>query len=370
MNPSLLIVDDDSGTRFSLQGYFRARGFGVDDVDSYDAALAKLGDRAPTAVLLADDLSQGDVIRCLAELLRRAPGIVVIVLGDGSIEPTLRAMRAGAHGYVSRPASAAAIHDLVLRHGPRKLTSPALKAAAAAGFFESKSPAMRRLEEQTARVLDAAASVLIVGDAGTGKKRLARHIHERGARASKPLVEVSCAGLTLELFEGTGDSTRGLLEMAHGGTLVLDDIESLDVTVQRALLVAIEHAKFDVRLIATSRSDLAGECSVRRDLFYRLATIRLRVPNLRERKDDVIPLARRLVTSLCADSRRDLPAIDPAVERILAAHPWHGNVRELKDVLSRALDRAIGPKIGASEVVLGERPTTAPRSRYRIEVAR
>jgi DNA-binding NtrC family response regulator len=324
--------------------------------------------------LLADDLwnSNGDAIRCFNEIRRIAPTTVIIFCGDGSIERTVRGMHAGAHGYVSRGSSPAVVHDLVLKHAPRRPTAPTLKAAASANFFECTSLPMRRLEEQAARVLEATASVLIVGGAGVGKKRLARHIHERGPRAQMPFVEVCCAGLSLELFEGAGDSTRGLLELANGGTLVLDDIESLDKTVQRALLSAIEHAnkKYDVRIISTAKTDLAGESPVQRDLFYRLATITLRVPSLRERKDDIIPLSRRLVTSLCAISRRELPVIESDVERMLLQHHWNGGVRELKDVLQRSLDRATSAKITKADVVLGEKMTTVPRSRYRVEVAR
>jgi len=365
----LLIVDGDPGTRLSVRGYLLARGFRIEDAPSAVVALERFASFEPSAVLVADDLA-GDPLALAAELKRRAPSTTVILTGSGAIDRTVRAIR-HADGYVSRPVNAAALHDLILRRAPRKATSFALKAVASATFFEFESEAMRRLEEQVERVVAADCNALVVGDAGTGKKRLARHLQERSRRANKPFVEVGCAGLTRELFEGGKDRTRGLLEMAAGGTLVLDGVDQLDPTVQRALLAAIEARAHDVRILSTTRRDVDATASLRREVYYRLATVTLGVPRLRDRPEDVLPLARRLVTSLCAESRRELPVLAPDAERVLRTHTWPGNVRELKDVLSRALDRGAGHTITRGDVVIGERPTLIPRSRqFRLEIAK
>jgi len=244
--------------------------------------------------------------------------------------------------------------------------------------FDTRDPAFESVLRVAERAARTAASVLVLGETGTGKNRMARFLHERSARATGPFVEVPCANVALELFEsdvfghepGAFTDARatklGRLELAHGGTLFLDEIGALEVPAQGKLLRALEERTFervggnatlqvDVRIVASSRErpeELVTSGRLRDDLLYRLDVIRVDLPALRQRPQDVGPLAASILDETIA--RHALPArgFSPEALRRLAAHDWPGNVRELRHVVERAAILADQPSIEPEDLPL------------------
>ena len=242
--------------------------------------------------------------------------------------------------------------------------------------FDTTDTAFERILRIAERAARSQASVLVLGETGTGKNRMARFLHERSARAAGPFVEVSCANVAPELFEsdlfghepGAFTDARttkiGRLEHAHGGTLFLDELQDFDVAVQGKLLRALEERTFervgghqtlevDVRIIASSRErpeDLVAEGRLRDDLLYRLDVIRIELPPLRERPADVVPLALSLLAESVARHALGPRALSPEAARRLAEHAWPGNVRELRHVVERAAILAADAAIATEDL--------------------
>ena len=244
--------------------------------------------------------------------------------------------------------------------------------------FDTRDPAFESVLRVAERAARTQASVLVLGETGTGKNRMARFLHERSARAAGPFVEVPCANVATDLFEsdlfghepGAFTDARatkiGRLELAHGGTLFLDEIGALEVAAQGKLLRALEERTFervggnatlqaDVRIVASSRErpeDLVASGRLRDDLLYRLDVIRVDLPALRQRSEDVAPLAASILDETVA--RHALPArgFSPEALRRLAAHAWPGNVRELRHVVERAAILADRPAIEPEDLPL------------------
>ena len=244
--------------------------------------------------------------------------------------------------------------------------------------FDTRDPTFESVLRVAERAARTAASVLVLGETGTGKNRMARFLHERSARATGPFVEVPCANVAVELFEsdlfghepGAFTDARatklGRLELAHGGTLFLDEIGALEIPAQGKLLRALEERTFervggnatlqaDVRIVASSRErpeELVAAGRLRDDLLYRLDVIRVDLPALRQRPEDVAPLAASILDETLA--RHALPArgFSPEALRRLAAHDWPGNVRELRHVVERAAILADRPSIEPEDLPL------------------
>ena len=244
--------------------------------------------------------------------------------------------------------------------------------------FDTRDPTFESVLRVAERAARTAASVLVLGETGTGKNRMARFLHERSARATGPFVEVPCANVAVELFEsdlfghepGAFTDARatklGRLELAHGGTLFLDEIGALEIPAQGKLLRALEERTFervggnatlqaDVRIVASSRErpeELVASGRLRDDLLYRLDVIRVDLPALRQRPEDVAPLAASILDETVA--RHALPArgFSPEALRRLAAHDWPGNVRELRHVVERAAILADRPSIEPEDLPL------------------
>jgi transcriptional regulator with PAS, ATPase and Fis domain len=231
------------------------------------------------------------------------------------------------------------------------------------GELVAKSPAMRRVLELAGRVAPTDATVLITGESGTGKERLARFLHERSKRSKGPMLAVNCGALPEPLLEselfghvkgaftGAASDKKGLFEAAAGGTLLLDEIGETSPAVQVKLLRALQEHRVrpvgstrevpvDVRIIAATNRDLEAmvrERAFRKDLFYRLRVVPLEVPPLRERRDDILPLAQQFIRSVCAEHACGPCALSPEALDLLMAYDWPGNVRELENAIERGV---------------------------------
>jgi DNA-binding NtrC family response regulator len=365
----LLLVDDDPGSRFALREYFELRGFVVDEADSLKAALASFQASRPDAAVLDHSLPDGTALDLLPRLRALDAGVPLIVLtGHGSIDLAVQAVKEGAEHFFTKPVELATLAVVVerlldqQRQRQRALAGRSREARRAVDPFLGTSDAIRRLAEEAVRIQESDSPVLIQGETGTGKGVLAAWLHQKGPRAEEAFVDLNCATLSKELLEselfghekgaftGAVSAKPGLLEVAHRGTLFLDEVGDMDPLVQPKLLKVLEEQRYrrvgevrdrqvDVRLIAATHQDLAEavrEKRFRSDLFYRISTIPLAVPPLRARTEDLPLLVRELLDRIAGDLGRARIEVGSQALRALQQYAWPGNVRELRNVLERA----------------------------------
>jgi len=368
--PKILIVDDEPGIRFGVRDFLESDGLEVEEADSVAAGERAVREGHPDAVILDHMLPDGTALDLLPRLRELDPSLPVVVLtGHASIDLAVRAVKEGADQFLAKPVELPALLVLLRRlleaqrERRRQIAGRTRQAREAIDPFVGSSAAIRELEEQARRVATSSSPILIEGETGTGKGVLARWLHRNGPRADEPFVDMNCAGLSREFLEtelfghekgaytGAVSSKPGLLEVAHRGVTFLDEIGDLDPQVQPKLLKVLEEKRFrrlgevrdrqvDVQLIAATHQDLATltrEKKFRSDLYYRISTLPLRVPTLRERPEDIPVLARGLLDAFAADLGRRGLRLSPDAEAKLVRHPWPGNVRELRNVLERAL---------------------------------
>jgi DNA-binding NtrC family response regulator len=395
---SILIVEDEHGILFSLERFFLGRGFRVRTAETAGTAVERFREELPDAVLLDYCLPDGDGLSVLKSMQGADATVPVIILtAHGTIDLAVRAMKEGAEQFFTKPVELAAVAAVVERaienHRARRSKSAgkSRRTRKAVDPFLGISPAIRRLAEQAHRVQGASSPVLILGETGSGKGLLASWLHESGPRGEEPFLDLNCAGISREFFEselfghekgaftGAVASKPGLFELAHHGTLFLDEIGDVDPGVQPKLLKVLEDQRLrrlgdvrerqvDVRLIAATHHDLEALVAAgrfRSDLFYRISALPLRVPPLRERREDLPLLARSLLVKIASTTGR--PGLELADEAIalLQEHPWPGNVRELRNVLERAALYCDHPVIGAAGLSECLRSPAASRNRPR-----
>jgi len=372
MAHDILIVDDEADIRMLIAGVLRDEGYATREAADSTAALAAIRGRRPSLVVL-DIWLQGselDGIGILREIRRDHPHLPVIVIsGHGTIETAVAAIKIGAYDFVEKPFKA----DRLLLLVERAIEAARLKREReewklrAGGEIEliGSSSAVAQVRQAIERVAPTGSRVLIAGPAGAGKEVVARLLHTRSRRADGPFVVINCATmrpdrLEIELFgtEGEGDGGRkiGTFEQAHGGTLLLDEVADMPLETQGKIVRALQEQTFervggnlrvqvDVRVIASSNRDLVGEMSAgrfREDLFYRLNVVPIRVPALRERREDIPLLARHFMAR--SGEAAGLPP-RPLGEDALAAlqaYDWPGNVRQLRNVMDWLLIMAPG----------------------------
>jgi DNA-binding NtrC family response regulator len=368
--PKILLVDDESQIRTAVRRYLELQNFEIQEADSCQSAVASCRESRPDVVLLDYMLPDGNALTLLPSLQEIQPEIPVIILtGHGTVDLAVEAMKAGAEHFVTKPLELAALHRIVLRsleNQRNRLKVVANESRIAREFldaFVGQSPGIRRLARLAEKCLRTDGPILIEGETGSGKGTLAMWLHKHSPRAGEAFVDLNCAGLSRELLEtelfghergaftGAVSNKMGLLDVAHRGTVFLDEIGDADLMVQAKLLKVLEEKRFrrlgdvrdrqvDVRLIAATHHDLRSlikEQKFRSDLYFRISTVLLRIPPLRERPEDITPLAAQLLQKIAADMKHPGIELIPKAAAALEQYSWPGNIRELRNVLERAV---------------------------------
>jgi two-component system nitrogen regulation response regulator NtrX len=382
MADRILIVDDEESIRRSLAGILTDEGFETATARDGDHALSMLrADPPPSLVILDIAMPGRDGIDVLEEMHAVAPDIPVVMMsGHGTIETAVRATKLGAYDFIEKPLSVdkllLTLHH-ALRHAGlarenRELRAEALRAHEILGT----SDVVRRLKEQIALAAPTNGWVLITGENGTGKELVARQVHLQSRRADRPFVEVNCAAIPEELIEselfghekgaftGAIAQKRGKFELAHTGTIFLDEIADMSLKTQAKILRILQEHKFervggsepmevDVRVIAATNKSLEKEIAAgrfREDLYYRLAVIPFHVAPLRERREDIPILVNAFVREFCAEAGVREKAIQPRAMSALQNYGWPGNVRELRNLVERLVLMTPGPRIAVDDL--------------------
>jgi DNA-binding NtrC family response regulator len=360
----ILVVDDEPAIRFGIRDFLTSHGFEVDEADTCRAAEEAFRKGRPDVAVIDYMLPDGtalDLLPRLKDIDPEAP--VAILTAHGSIDLAVRAIKEGAEQFLTKPVELPTLLIVLQRllehqrNRQKHLAGRARQTRVVVDPFLGTSTAIRQLSDDARKVVASESPILIQGETGTGKGLLAQWFHDNGPRADEAFVDLNCAGLSKEFLEtelfghekgaftGAVASKAGLLEVAHRGTVFLDEIGDMDLAVQAKLLKVLEEKRFrrlgsvsdrrvDVRLISATHQDLhhlVQEQRLRSDLYFRINTLSLFVPPLRERTEDIPVLARHLLQGLANDHE-----LSPGAETALQAYAWPGNIRELRNVLERA----------------------------------
>jgi NtrC-family two-component system response regulator AlgB len=365
----LLVVDDERNIRARLTGFFQSCGHSVQSAEGGAQALELLADNRLVDLVLTDyRMAEVNGLELLQQIKHQAPETPVILMtAYGTIENAVAAMKAGAYDYLVKPFSLEQVQLVVERalefHKLLAENRALRDTLEERPLVESQSSTMRRLFETARQAARSEATILLTGESGTGKNVLARQIHHWSSRRHHPFVVVNCTTLSEHLLEsqlfghmrgaftGAVKDKPGRLEAADGGTVFLDEIGDLTAALQTKFLRFVQEQSFErvggmdtirvnTRIIAASNRDLATEVAehhFRDDLFYRLNVITLRVPPLRERTEDILPLAERMLQTEAMRSQRPGLCFSPEAAATLTRYSWPGNVRELRNAVERAV---------------------------------
>jgi DNA-binding NtrC family response regulator len=383
MTERLLIVDDDATIATGLQTLLEGEWETKTAMNGRDAR-ATFADFSPDVALLDVNLPDVSGLELLHDFKMYSEAVAVIMMsGQGTFDRVVESMRLGAETFLQKPFDYDTL-QLTLASVKRMIATrrelQALRRADSPDVdrLPGISPAVQRLNELLGQVARVPSPVLIEGESGTGKGVFAHLIHNRSPRARGPFVDLNCAGLSKELLESelfghergaftnAMNTKPGLFEVAADGTLFLDEIGEMDATVQARLLKAIEEKRFrrvggirdltaNFRLVAATNRDLAMEAAAgrfRSDLYYRLNVVRVRMPPLRERPDDIPVLVEVMLRPLAKELGKPLPTVSPRALKKLEQYGWPGNVRELRNVLERALLTMSGKEIRSESLLL------------------
>jgi len=383
---NILIIDDQPSIRFGVRNLLEAEGFSVLEAETGEQGLAVIASTAPHLVLLDLRLPDADGLDLLPRIKIIDDALPVIVLtAHGTIETAIRALKNGAENFLTKPFDPESFLLLVSKtlQGSstrrEQLLTGLKEDRRFAEYFQGRNQAMTRLHAALERLAPTDTTVLLHGETGTGKGVVAHLIHRLSGRAAKPFVTVNCARLSRELLEselfghergaftGAVAAKPGLLELTHEGTLFFDEIAEMEPAIQAKVLHVIEEKKFrrvggtqeretDVRLIAATNKNLREEVKggrFREDLFYRLSVMPLALPPLRERREDNLPLVEHFIQHFNAKLNRRVQGVTPKAEAMLVGYNYPGNIRELRNVIERAVILCADEAIHAGDLPLG-----------------
>jgi two-component system response regulator HydG len=389
MTPSgltTLVVDDEEAIRESLAAWLTKDGYRVETADSGESALEYLADHLFDLYLVDIKMPGMDGIELLSRIKTRQPdALVIVITAHGSVETAVEAMKRGANDYICKPFDPEELSLIMERLAATKVLREeniALREQlmerldASLDGIVAQSEAMQNVFATIEEVAPTMTPVLIQGETGVGKELVARAIHHASERSSGPFVALNCGAQSESLLEselfghergaftGAVRARRGRLEMAAGGTLFLDEIGDISAKMQVSLLRVLEEKRFqrlggsqwidtDFRLVSATHRDLPGlirQGQFREDFFYRINVIRIEIPPLRNRLEDVPALADHFLERYSRETGKRILGLTQRALGILTAYPWPGNVRELRNVMERAVVLAKGQMIGAEEL--------------------
>jgi DNA-binding NtrC family response regulator len=390
--PSVLIIDDEKNIRLTLREILEFEGFEVDEAADGTAGLELLSAKKYDLALCDIKMPKADGLEVLskaAEMHVETP--FIMISGHGTIDTAVEATKKGAYDFIEKPPDLnrllVSIRNALDKSRLVQETRVLKRKVARVREMVGQSEAMKKIRETIDKVAPTEARVLITGPNGAGKELVARWIHEKSARAAGPMIEVNCAAIPSELIESElfghekGSFTSaikqriGKFEQADGGTLFLDEIGDMSPSAQAKVLRALQENKItrvggdkdisiNVRIVAATNKNLLDEIQkghFREDLYHRLSVVIIRVPSLAERRDDIPLLAQHFLKEICAEYGVAEKKLTPAAAAALAALPWTGNIRELRNVVERLVIFS-GKEIGKEDVAAfagDERPATA-----------
>lgn len=368
----VLVVEDDNNLREALSDTLQLAKYQVIAVSSAEEALQRLAEEDDLRMIISDvnmgAMSGHDLLR---EVKTRYPQIpMMLITAYASISQSVDAIKNGAVDYLVKPFAPNVLVETIARH---------LGVAQIQGDEPiAQAPSSRQLLQLAQRVAQSESTVLIIGESGTGKEVLARYIHNHSPRAHKPFIAINCAAIPENMLEamlfghekgaytGAHSSAPGKFEQADGGTLLLDEISEMNIGLQAKLLRVLQEReverlggrktiKLDVRVIATSNRDMRGEVVVgkfREDLYYRLSVLPLQWAPLRDRLEDIVPLAQKILQKHAQKQNRHAVSLSVAAQQALLSYSWPGNVRELDNIMQRALILQAANVINAEDLGL------------------
>ena len=391
---TIFICDDEADMLRCLDKLLRAGGYRVETFRRGSELLARLAvvGGAGCDVILQDvAMPDMDGLEVLKQVRRQCPDLAVVIMtAHGTVDDAVSAIKQGAYDYIMKPfprEKLLGVLERLLDHRRlaeenRQLREELQRGVAGGGdAIVFRSAAFREVYDLTLQVAESEANILIMGESGTGKELIASALHRNSPRRGKPFVSLNCAALSDTLLEsqlfghvrgaftGAVINQKGLLEEADGGTLFLDEIGDVSPAVQAKLLRVTQEKDFivlgstrprkvDVRFVAATNKDLMAEVRAgrfREDLYYRLNVISINLPPLRERREDIEPLARHFLETAARRMKKEVRAIDDAALEALVRYDWPGNVRELENVIERAVILAKNGMISAGLLPLGGR---------------
>jgi DNA-binding NtrC family response regulator len=393
----VLLVDDDALILTALTEFLRLEGYKVLQASNLKTAYRLIEVEAPDVSVVDYNLPDGDALGFLSTIQSVNPNMKCIVLtGHGTIDLAVRAMKEGAEQFLTKPVQFGVLASTVrscvdrLQAQRTELARRMNRTRREKNPFQGTSQLIQRLSEEAHKIVHTERPILIQGETGTGKGVLAEWLHKKGPRANEALVDVNCAGLSKELLEselfgyekgaftGAATNKQGLLEVAHKGILFLDELGEMDLMVQPKLLKVLENNRFrrlgdirervvDIQIIAATNRNLVQsveQMTFREDLYFRISTFHLRIPPLRERKEDIPVLANSLLEGLAKDLAREQQELSREAETALRDYSWPGNIWELRNVLERVALTCENRVIEAADLRLTHRmpkfATTVP----------
>ncbi|MBN2365633.1 MAG: sigma-54-dependent Fis family transcriptional regulator [Calditrichaeota bacterium] len=378
-NPEILVIDDEKEMLVSYQKILSRAGYSVTTAETGDQGLSILNERQQVSLVLCDLKMPGmDGMEFLSILKQNYPHLpFIMVTGFGTLEIGIEAVKNGAYDFIEKPFARQKLLSTI-ESALKNILFPQENDKSVQGFdsIVGKSPAMRKIFDMIRKVSYGNANILITGESGVGKELIARSIHKHSLRRNHPIIPINCGALPEQLFEselfgyekgaftGAFQSKPGLVELANGGTLFLDEVCEMPQNMQVKLLRMLEERKIrriggqkeipvNIRVLSATNRNLEDALKqewLREDFFYRINTIQIHIPPLRERSNDIPLLVNHLLKGLEQKYNRNIQKIEQRALDVLCSYPWPGNVRELQNIIERTYYLASPPQIDLSDL--------------------